>query len=110
MVQAESTVTFFFRIRVWKLVGAFKLGSSLHRLYLVRVLGKSVELGDGVVESALGERARFLGLVLDLKVEHRVVEREAEADGMRRREALALALNVVASASSEKKTARGGSS
>ena len=54
---------------------------------LVRLLAEGVQLGDGVVERLLREGARLRGLVLNLEVEHGVVERQAEADGVRRGQA-----------------------
>ena len=53
---------------------------------LVRLLVEGVELGDRVVEGLLGEIARLVALLLHLVEEDRVVEREAEADRVRRRE------------------------
>lgn len=52
----------------------------------VRLLRKRVKLGDGIVEGLLGQVARAVGGVEDLVVEDGEVERETQADGMRRGE------------------------
>ena len=49
---------------------------------LVAVLVESVQLGDRVVESLLGQLAGLVGAVEDLVVEDREVEGEAEPDGV----------------------------
>ena len=58
------------------------------RRVLVGLLRERVELGDGVVERLLREVARLLRAVHDLVVEHGEVERQAEADGVGRRQEL----------------------
>ena len=64
------------------------VAQQLHdeRAVLVRLLAERVELRDRLVERLLREVARALGRVEDLVVEDREVEREAEADRVRRRE------------------------
>merc|ERR1711998_427381 len=64
------------------------VAQQLHdeRRVLVRLLVERVELGDRVVEGPLGQRARFLSLLLHLVLEDGEVERESEADGVGGRE------------------------
>lgn len=61
------------------------VAQELHdeRRVLVALLRERVELGDGVVECLLGEVAGAVGAVEDLVVEHREVERQTQADGVR---------------------------
>lgn len=56
---------------------------------LIGVLVQIVQVADGVIEGFLGKLAGLLGCVLDLVVEDGKVERQAQADGMGGRHALA---------------------
>lgn len=56
------------------------------RAVTVRVFGQTVKLGDGVVESLLGQVACAVRGVQDLVVKHGEIEGETEADGMGGRE------------------------
>jgi hypothetical protein len=47
---------------------------------LVRLLGQSIQLGDGIVKGLFGEVARSVGGVQDLVVEDGEIEGETEAD------------------------------
>ncbi len=62
------------------------VSQELHdeRGVFVGVLVQGVQFGDRVVESRLGQMAGLLGCVLDLVVEDGVIERQAQADGVRR--------------------------
>ena len=64
------------------------VAEQLHdqRRVLVGLLRERVELGDGVVEGLLGQRARLLRLGLDLVQEDGVVERQPQPDRVRGRE------------------------
>jgi hypothetical protein len=57
-------------------------GRSYHdqSTILVRLLGQSIQLGDGIVEGLFGEVARSVGGVQDLVVEDGEIEGETEAD------------------------------
>mmetsp|Transcript_8933 Transcript_8933/g.19467 ORF Transcript_8933/g.19467 Transcript_8933/m.19467 type:complete len:310 (-) Transcript_8933:383-1312(-) len=64
------------------------VAQQLHdeRRVLVALLVELVQLGDGGVEGLLGEHARLALLLVDLVEEDGVVEREAQADRVCRRE------------------------
>jgi hypothetical protein len=49
---------------------------------LVGRLGQLVQAGDGLVEGGLGKLARGLLVLQDLVETHRIVQREAQADGV----------------------------
>lgn len=52
---------------------------------LVALLGKGIELGNGIVESGLGKVASLVWGVQDLVVEDREVQGETQTDGVGRR-------------------------
>ncbi len=56
---------------------------------LIGVLVQIVQVADGIIKSFLGKLAGLLGRILDLVVEDRKVECQAQADGMGGRHALA---------------------
>lgn len=56
----------------------------------VLVLLQTVEVGDGIVESSLGEFASVVGGVEDLVIEHGIVEGKSKSDGMCGLECLSL--------------------
>lgn len=64
------------------------VAQQLHdeRAVAVRLLRERVKLGDGVVESLLGQVAGTVGRVQDFVVEDREVESQTEADGVGRGE------------------------
>jgi len=51
---------------------------------LVALLGKGIELGDGVVKRLLGKMASLIRGIEDLVVEHTEVQSETKTDGVRR--------------------------
>jgi len=52
----------------------------------VGLLRKRVELGDGIIESLLGQMASTIGRIQDLVIEHREIEGKAKTDRVGRGE------------------------
>jgi len=73
------------------------IAQELHdeRRVLVRLLVEGVELSDSAVKRLLRQLARFRLLAPHLVQEDGIVERQAQTDGVRRREAFRFCRRVV---------------